>query len=247
MTRPLGRIAIPDNRDLQHLLRAARPAAFTTPIDQLPLRKHYQRGALLDQGSTGTCVEHGLEAKLRGAPVKVGDVRLPARYTVYDRAIQLDESADNDHDIDRTMGTTVRAGCKVLQAMGMILEYKWVYSVEETLQWILGGHGGLVLGIDWWSGMDEPSAEGVIRMTGNLRGGHCLYAYGADRQANFIDLQQSWGPGWGGWTQSGRRVNAGCARLPLTDLKRLLDGNAELVTIVETPYKPTPPKRKAMP
>lgn len=232
----LGRLPAPDSRDLNHLLRSARPQPFAVPVEKLPKTKHFQRGIVLDQGQTSTCVEFSLEAKLRGAPVKVGQSRLPARFSVYDEAILTDEFTGNDADTRREYGTSVRAGCKALVAKGLISEYKWLFSVDEILQWILGGHGGLVLGIDWYSGMNTPTEEGIIRMTGTHQGGHAIYCYGADREKELLALQQSWGTEWGGWDQRGQRINPGCARLPFNDLKRLLDGNGEAVAIMEVPY-----------
>lgn len=242
----LGRLPAPDARDLNYLLRSARPAAFADPLANLPRTKHYQRGIILNQGQTGTCVEHGLEAKLRGAPQRVGQSRLPERFSVYDEAIKIDEFNFNDDDADRIWGTSVRAGCKVLQGRGLISAYHWTYTMDEILQWVLGGHGGLVLGIDWYSGMNAPDHEtGVIRMTGDHQGGHCIYVFGADRDLELIDLQQSWGPEWGGWTHYGKRINYGCCRLPFRDLKRLMDGNGEAVAIVETPYVRRPPVHRS--
>jgi hypothetical protein len=233
----LGRLPAPDPRDLGFLLRSARPAAFTDPLANLPTSKHYARGIILDQGFTGTCVEHGLEAKLRGSPVKVGQSRLPKRFEVYDEAIRIDEFTGNDNDTMRIYGTSVRAGCKALVRRGLITSYHWTYTMEEILQWVLGGHGGLVLGIDWYSGMNNPDPEtGIIRMTGTHQGGHCIYMFGADRKTELVSLQQSWGAQEGGWVRYGKRVNPGCVRLPFRDLKRLLDGNGEAVAIIETPY-----------
>lgn len=239
MTPALGRLHAPDPRDLKHLLRMVRPQAFAVPIEELPISRHYQRGAILNQEQTSCCVEFSLEAKLRGMPVRVGPSRLPARYEVYDEAIQIDEFPDNNDDIARCYGTTIRAGCRVLERRGLISSYEWTYSVDEILQWMLGGHGGLNLGIDWYEGMNQPSPEGIIRLTGKPIGGHAIYSFGIDRQRGLISLQNSWGPEWGGWELYGKRVNPGCAKLPLDDLKRLLDGNGEAVRITEVPYVAT--------
>lgn len=244
MTTPsLGRLAAPDPRDLGHLLRAARPFAFEVSLSDLPRSLRQPRGPILDQGQTSCCVEFSLRAKLMGSPVRVGPGRLPPLYSIYDEAVGIDEFPSNDDDPTRCYGTSVRAGCKVLQRLGLITEYKWLFSVDEVLKWILGGHGGLNLGIDWYSGMNEPDAEGIIRMKGSHQGGHAIYAFGADTSGEheFLELQQSWGSEWGGWpTHTGPLPNKkffkGCARLPLSDLKRLLDGNGEAVAIVEAPY-----------
>jgi hypothetical protein len=253
----LGRIVEKDLRDLNFLLTAHRPQVFATPIEKLPVVKHYRQGPILDQGQTGTCVAHGLVAKLRGLPVLINPPRCPAPFDLYDRATRVDEYAENDHDTERAMGTSVRAGCKVLAELGLISSYHWAYSTEEILQWVLGGQGGIVLGTDWYDWMSSPNPEtGIMArphgQQAHLEGGHCYYIFGADRDAGVVDIQNSWGPAWGGWlghpagqksspTTPKQRLYEGCARLPVAELDRLLKGNGEAAAIVEVPRR-TPKK-----
>lgn len=236
----LGRVVEQDLNDLKYLMRAARPFAFEQPVEQLPSSMHYQRGPVLDQGRTGTCVGHSLAAKLAGAPVKVGPSRIPTPFAIYDEAIVLDEWKANDQDKLRQMGTSVRAGCKALEARGLITSYHWAYSVDDILHWILSGQGGVVLGIDWFSEMNQPNDEGIVRTRGKHQGGHAIYCFGADRKTGLIALQQSWGANHGGWIVKRKgesvKMNPGCIRLPLEDLHKLLEGNGEAVAIVEAPY-----------
>lgn len=233
---PLGRRPFEDMRDLGHLMRLVRPEAFAQTFAQLPDEVYYRRGPILNQEMTSCCVEFSLENKLRAQPVMVGQSRLPPRYAVYDEAIQIDEFQDNDNDTARRMGTSVRAGCQALQRRGLISSYNWAYTVEDVMMWILSGQGGVVLGIDWHEGMDAPDAEGIIRLKGDHRGGHAIYCYGGCWSKGFAHLFQSWGD-WGGWKVRGRRVNIGCCKLPLEDLRQLFRGNAEACTIIETPYR----------
>jgi hypothetical protein len=249
MEKGLGRITEPDDRDLNYLMRAARPGVFQVPLDELPQVVNYERGIILDQGQTGTCVEFSLEAKLRGAPNRVGPKRVPPRFSVYDEATQLDEWADNNHDVMREMGTSVRAGCQVLQRLGLITSYHWAFDEDEILRWILGGQGGLVLGLPWLRDMGYPDADGIIRARGDMRGGHAIYAFGADRIKGMVHLQNSWGEEFGGWPVGGtsplakRKVFKGCVRLPMEDLRKLVRIDGEAVAIRETVYVPTFGKR----
>ena len=255
MIKGMGRIAAPDARDLNHLMRAARPDAFKVPLDQLPAVRNYERGTILDQGNTGTCVEFSLRGKLMGAPCQVGPRRLPALYSIYDAAITTDEFPENDRDHARQYGTSIRAGCKVLMPreegddpsllrLGLISEYKWAFDEEDILRWILSGQGGLVLGIAWFSKMGEPDSEGIIRAHGIPQGGHAIYCFGADRVRGMVHLQNSWGTEYGGWYNRAipqlatRKVHLGCVRLPLEDLRKLMKMDGEAVTITEKPYEP---------
>lgn len=236
----LGRIPAEDPRDLQYLIRAARPEMFAKPLKELPPERTYTRGRILDQGETGCCVDFSLQAKLRGVPIVVANARCPQPFAIYDAAIKLDEFPDNDNDTQRQMGTSVRAGCKVLQGLGLVRDYHWAFSVDDVLQWILSGEGGINLGIDWYQDMFTPTSQGIIRATGRVAGGHAIYAYGASRTQGILYLQNSWGFTWGGWVEPSthRRLNPGCVKLPLEDLDMLLKGNGEAVAIHEQPYRP---------
>lgn len=232
----LGRIYAQDLNDLKYPLRAARPGL--APLAELPQKIQYRRGPISDQGYEGTCVEHSLMAKLRGAPIVVGISRAPKQHSIYDAAVLIDEFHMGPDPV-HTRGTSVRAGCKVLQDMGFISAYHWAFTVDEATQWMLSGQGGLVLGIDWLERMSEPTDEGIIRAQGHVQGGHAIYAFGVDMVGGFIELQNSWGESWGGWTVGHRPAYRGCARLPLDDLGRLMAGNGEAVAILEVPFRRT--------
>jgi hypothetical protein len=186
----------------------------------------------LDQGDTGTCVGHGWKGWLATAPIIQSDIgKPPSPFDIYDAAIQVDEWPDNDHDTERQMGTSVRAGAKVLQARGFLKEYRWCYTVDAAANWIAGldvtGRfvgGPLVVGVNWYSGMFSPDTNGFVHISGNIAGGHCFAILGWNEKLGYAHCLNSWGIGWG---HNGRFY------LPAEELERLLQEDGEACASAE--------------
>lgn len=228
----LGRLYSPDERDHQFLMRTAQPPEHEAALVGMAT---YRRGPILDQGQTGTCVAHAWRAWLNGEPIRT--TQGPNPFALYDMCILNDEFPDNDKDsTDRQMGTSVRAGAKVLTNIGHVKSYLWAFTVDDVRRWVLSGQGGIVFGINWYEGLGRPDAEGIIRATGSNQGGHAIYCFGADDRNGYVYLQNSWGKDWGGWPHPKIRaqmIYRGCARLPYDDLERLLREQGEACTATE--------------
>ncbi len=208
----LGRIAAPDERDQQYLLRAVMPAA-----QPLPRYRHYRTGKVLDQGPYPHCVGYAWKQWLASAPLmtKTG----PEAQQIYHECQKVDEWPGENYD-----GTSVRAGAKVLQAMGHIQEYRWAWSVEDLRQWVLGGNGSVVLGTLWYQGMSYPDKYGMVSPTGRVLGGHAYLLVGYNDLRGVFTCVNSWSKSWG---DGGRFRIAGEA------VQRLLDQDGEACCGVE--------------
>ncbi len=186
----LGRHHVADARDHGFLLRTAAPEIdpHTLPSKSWPLFAHW-----LDQGETGACVNFAWLHYLIGTPQPMRLADLPPRFAIYDRAIQVDEFPENDHDTARRMGTSVRAGAKALQELGLISGYGWEFAAAGAIRW-LATTGGLVTGFNWYDSMFERDREGFLRIAPGARkvGGHSTYAYRWDRRRGAIGLYTSW-------------------------------------------------------
>jgi len=186
----------------------------------------------LNQGETGTCVGHGWKGWLSTAPIIQSDVEdAPHPFDIYDQATQVDEWSDNDHDVQRQFGTSVRAGAKVLQSMGFLKEYRWVYDVMGAADWLAGideqGRfvgGPLVIGVNWYNSMFNTDAEGFLWASGGIAGGHCVCLTGWNERKGFAYGLNSWGPAWG---RKGRFY------LPGEVLSKLLSEDGEACTAAE--------------
>ncbi len=224
-----GRLYVQDDRDQGFLMRGVLDAFEDRYFPRgLPQgTRHYRPGPVLDQGNTGTCVAHGWVGWSEGAPLMIKRVAEMDPFLLYDRIVKVDEWDDNDNDVDRQFGTSVRAGAKVLQEEGHIKEYRWAESADDVRSWHLAGFGTVVLGIDWKTGMLETDSKGFLHATGVVEGGHCVKTTGwSDTIApgGAVRIQNSWNKGWG---QKGR------AWILRDDLDELIHNQGEACAALE--------------
>lgn len=182
----LGRRYAPDARDHAYLLRAAEATRLRRNKTWPLFSRH------LDQGATGTCVGHAFRHLLTGTPVPRRDL-VPSAFDIYDAAIKADEWSENDNDTARQFGTSVRAGAKALQALGLISAYGWAYDLDTALDW-LSWHGPLVGGFNWYDTFFDRDKDGFLRLTPRSRlvGGHCILIVGVDLKRQAVRCLTSW-------------------------------------------------------
>lgn len=188
--------------------------------------KKWRNGVILDQGREGACVGFGWTAEALSTPVSVDLTRVKAdvphdptafAHSIYQRAKVLDPWEGENYE-----GTSVLAGAKAMREAGLIKEYRWCFNVEDVIDAILTT-GPVVLGIYWYESMyDAPN--GVLDVSGQIVGGHCITAVGFKLAKDSVTgedtviLQNSWGYSWGTW---------GLAEIRVRDLKVLLDNDGE--------------------
>lgn len=218
MTGALGRLHAPDERDYQArrvLAAKAEPIVRKTKYWAMFRRP-------LNQGSEGTCVGYGWRHWMLTAPViQVSPTEEPLAVTIYDEATRVDEWPQNDGD--RSFGTSVRAGAKALQARGLIASYAFAWDIDTVIDWLCV-QGPVVIGVSWYQGFDQPDAEGVIRISGRVRGGHCVALTGWDNRRGQAYGTNSWGVAYG---------KRGRFRISGEDLARLLREDGEMATATE--------------
>lgn len=212
----LGRLVSHDPRDSNYRLRSIMPQE---PV--LPAHRHYQvhPRAPLDQGATSSCVGHACHGFLMAAPLVTGNG--PDPLYIYRQAQKIDEWAGEEPSY---YGTTVRAGLKVMQDMQYISEYRWTWTADEVMRWMLAGHGTVILGTNWYSGMMVTDKHGYIAPTGRVSGGHAYLAIGASQKRG-IRILNSWGRKWG---------DQGRAWMTWEHLERLLGEAGEAAAPIET-------------
>lgn len=202
----LGRLPAPDPRDQNFRLATLLPPA--------PLRtsKYYWSGWFGDQGQTSACVGYSWTAYLTAGPTTqvTQDWDRHARKT-YKQAQTLDEWEGEDYD-----GTSVRAGAKALQAQGFITEYRWAFTIDETVRAVLD-IGPVVVGTVWTEAMFYP-VDGKIQPDGPIVGGHAYLIDGANLDRGTVRIKNSWGRDWG---------NNGRVSMTISHLAHLLDMEGE--------------------
>lgn len=174
----------------------------------------------LDQGQEGACVGFGWSAELAIAPIMYGVSDSFAR-KLYNSARAEDRAMGNRWD----EGASVLAGAKACKRLGVINEYRWAFGVEQVLD-ALVQRGPVVLGVEWTEGMYDTDISGLVDLSGDVVGGHCITLFGYRK--SFVGHEcvtwiNSWGAGYG---------IGGVGYLRVTDLEQLLgrDGEACIAT-----------------
>jgi papain like protease len=54
-----------------------------------------------------------------------------------------------------------------------------------------------VLGTDWYESRFDPVPDGLVKVAGNVAGGHAYLCYGYDADGQRFRGQNSWGRAWG--------------------------------------------------
>ena len=186
MHRQFTRLYQPDPRDRAYGVR-------TLGVTGRPGNKSWTTGAILDQGNTSECVRYGITQLLATRRIQRSHA-LTLTHDLYPWA-QQDDGFPLPHD-----GTTVRAGLRYAQKVaGVVASYHMAESMDELLLW-LTEHGPVLIGTEWMSGMDQPTARGFAEPSGWSRGGHCTLltrlSYPATPAKRWMEDTNSWSKLW---------------------------------------------------
>ena len=202
----------PDARD--HLMAAAFPGIEQAP----PQDNHWPCRIVLNQIPYPECVGFSWATWGDCAPVeqKWGN---PMGRLIYREAKKLDGKPNE-------VGTTIRAGAKVMLNRNRIARYFWASSVDEALRYV-GAHGPCLFGTMWTSGMCKPSLlSNTIRATGKVIGGHAYVVCGVEWKRNRARIHQTWGAEWG---------DNGECWIPIPDLRLVFKARGEACAATERP------------
>lgn len=209
MRNRFGRRFAANEKDRNFPVRGDRP---------LTGRKRWRRSReRLPQPDVPWCVGYAWARWLMWPPIS----QLLTPRGIYLGAQRVDEWDGEDYD-----GTSVRAGAKVLEEHGRIKEYRWAFDVE-TMAAAVRYDGPLVIGTNWYRGMDQVDARGFARVKGRLDGGHAYDVYGVDFGGEYFEVTTPWeGMDFG-------IDGSGDARISFADMRRLIAEDGEICLPVE--------------
>lgn len=184
---------------------------------------------VLDQGAFGTCVGNGWAQYGNTLPICDAYTESDARAIYYEATVIAGDPDNPDAPGGGQQGTNVRAGAKAMKRRGRIGNYAFTTLHDTIVNWLLT-RGSLVVGTDWYYAMAFPERDGLIRIDGELKGGHCylLRSIKARVSGDYFGIQNSWGPKWG---------QGGYAKILVADFMRLLARQGECCAAVELPLE----------
>jgi Papain family cysteine protease len=149
----------------------------------------WQDNIQLDQGQTNHCVGFGWAAWGDCAPVEDTYQNADGNAIYYQC-----KTVDGQPGLEN--GSSVRSGAKVMQGRGRLGAYVFGSTTGDIKQWVTS-HGPVVIGSDWTQDMFQPDADGIVRPTGLVKGGHCYLLLGYDPDTDLFEFDNSWGTSWG--------------------------------------------------
>jgi hypothetical protein len=233
----------------RHVQHDPRSRAFGVSEDLLPgtyaSAVHQVRIPVLDQGQLGSCTGNAAEAlagsdplydaisiAVKARPSTNPEVAEQQAVALYSAATRLDDVRGQYPPTDT--GSTGVAVAKAAQKAGLISGYQHAFSLDTALRALMVSP--LIVGVSWYSGFDSPDANGVVTLSGDVRGGHEFLLFGIDAEERRVLARNSWGTGWG---------VQGTFSFSWDDLGRLLseDGDATLFVPLTAPAPaPNPPQ-----
>lgn len=184
----------------------------------------WKRDTWLDQGREGACTGfaggHAMATTPRRHKPQITDAD---GRSFYKGAQDNDEWPGNNYE-----GSSVTGLMKYLKSIGLVKRYWWCTTLEEIVH-AVGFIGPVVIGVNWYSGMWNTDAAGLIHKAGSRVGGHALVIGGVDVVNRRFLLFNSWGKDWG--------VNGG-AWISFDDMQSLLDEGGEFAVITKAAVAP---------
>lgn len=175
-----------DSRDANYHMPRMMQQLFA-----VPRTTPYADGPLLNQEQTQRCVAFSGKGFLTGEPMMSLQVWPPTEQTIYEWCQARDPWAGQGHD-----GTTVRALCQAFVDNGLISNYAWGQTSNESIEWLQNGHGTQWLGVDWFPSMMDVDAKGFLEKPqpfANPVGGHCVRVVWYDAKLDCFVIRNSWG------------------------------------------------------
>jgi len=175
-----------------------------------------------NQGELGSCTGNGAVGLLGTEPFRQPGTRPSEALArkVYSQATRDDTIVGAWPPKDT--GSTVLGAMKALKDLGLTKGYRWCFGLNDVLK-ALSTLGPVEVGLNWYEGFDKPDARGLVKLTGQMRGGHAFELLGVDAERKLVWAINSWGPTWG---LHGRFA------FSWKDLDRLLHEDGEASTVI---------------
>jgi hypothetical protein len=185
--------------------------------------KHWRRYlGPLDQGQLGSCTGNACAGMIGSVPLHInraaGGPKIDENLAIelYEKATQIDEFGGEYPPTDT--GSSTLGVLKAAQQLGYITSYHWGFGVHDMMLTV-AQLGPVIVGVNWYEGMDHPDGNGFLNIQGDIRGGHEFEVLAIEVETQSFIMENSWGKHWG---------NNGRAKITWHDMDRLLDQDGEV-------------------
>lgn len=197
---------VDDQRRLgRHVEHDERSRAFAVPEADVAIRSvtHRRYGYPLDQGQLGSCTGNAIAGWLNTAPAHKANTPLMREADAvrfYSEATRID-GIDGRYPPTDT-GSSGLAVAKAAKAEGRIAGYRHAFSLHAAL--LALQTLPVITGVVWYEGFDSPDANGRVKISGQIRGGHEFELLGFELASTneplldgLIKAENSWGLSYG--------------------------------------------------
>jgi hypothetical protein len=188
----LGRHVEHDPRSREH--------AFGVTIAPFKTVHHRRYRGPFDQGDLGSCTGNAAAGAINTSPIHNPRAKLLTEQEaidLYELATQLDD-IPGQYPPDDT-GSSGLAAAKAAKQKGYISTYRHAFSIEEALSALQVGP--VITGVDWYEGFDHPNGDGLVTISGQVRGGHEFEVVGFEfhhvLDESLVVCENSWGAAYG--------------------------------------------------
>lgn len=187
--KPIGRWLNHDPESLRYLVAEGEEVTGVV--------RHPSFISRLDQGDVGACTGNSVVDTLGCEPyyatVAVGTTLNEAlALAIYSDAEVIDGNGPYPPNDFGSSGLSV---AKVAKKRGLISGYQTATSLQAALTALTSGP--VITGVNWYEGFDNPDANGIVSISGQVRGGHEFAVVGYDANAKTVTAMNSWGASWG--------------------------------------------------
>lgn len=199
--RRVSEVVVPDHRLGRHVNHDPRSLAYKVAETSVPETVRWNRHvAAFNQGDLGSCTIQSLLGLLCTDPFW-GTLSKDMQAKLADPSIQTNMAQPLYREVTRLdpfrgawepddTGSDGLSAAKVGQQHGWDNGYQHITSVAAAHAAIKAGP--FMSGLPWYSGMDSPDGQGIVRPSGYVRGGHEWVFAGYDVASGLWECWNSW-------------------------------------------------------
>src|ERR1035437_69902 len=184
----LGRIINHDPR--------SKNFAFNTTDIPIISTTHTRLVPIFNQGQVGSCTGNAGIGDINTSPftlnTKVYSPDENGALKLYSDAEKIDGGVGYPPEDQGSSGLSI---AKALSKAGLISSYQHTFTLYDALKALT--QYPFITGMNWYSAMFTPDADGRVHPTGTIEGGHEVEAYRIDADNGRIWFHNSWGNTWG--------------------------------------------------